>query len=240
MLKKIDGVVREFGLGAGMLYLLDRALRALPGRCGLYVYEMMVQPTAGKALLPERLARNISFREIEADDPVVQRMPARPEIKDARYARGARCLGVERKGELLGYIWLSFDAYEEDEVRCTYCLPQRQDSGLDSVFDFDLYVFPEHRMGIAFVAIWHAASAYLRGLGVRGSHSRMTRFNLASRRAHLRLGSVVTGRAVFLQLGAVECMASTLHPFVALTWSPSRRVRLRLPALPMAAEDGAA
>lgn len=231
--------MREFGPLAGSLYLLDRLLRSAHSGCGLFVYELMLQPVNAKPLLSERLARNISFREIAEGDEVVQRMPARPEIKRARFANGARCVGVERKGELLGYIWLSFEDYEEDEVRCTYCLPRDPATPPCAVFDFDLYVFPEHRMGIGFLAIWHAASRYLHEQGVRGSCSRMTRFNLASRRAHLRLGSIVTGRALFVRAGSLELMAATLPPYVAVTWRPDRRVKLRLPPLPESAPGSA-
>lgn len=231
MLAKLAGVLRDFGPVAGTLYLLDRVLRRLHPRCGLHVYELMLQAVDAKPLLPERIARHITFRVVAEDDPAVQRMPARPEIKRARFASGARCLGVERRGELLGYIWLSFGDYHEDEVRCTYCLPRDTSGRPEGAFDFDLYVFPEHRMGLGFVAIWHAACAYLHGQGVRGSYSRMTRFNLASRRAHLRLGSKITGRAWFLSVGALELMAATRPPYAALTWG-TQRVRLRMAAMP--------
>ena len=148
MLGKLIGVFRQFGLGVGLLYLVDRAVRLLPGDGGLFVYELMVQPIGDKPLLPDRLASNITFREIGADDQAVQRMPARAEVKQSRFDGGARCLGVERKGELLGYIWFRSGAYDEDEVRCTYCLLQGRSSSVQDVFDFDLYVFPEHRMEI--------------------------------------------------------------------------------------------
>ena len=29
-----------------------------------------------------------------------------------------------------------------------------------SVFDFDLYVMPEHRLGLGFMAVWHGANHY--------------------------------------------------------------------------------
>lgn len=232
---RLTGLVREFGLGISALYLIDRALHLLPGRCGLHVYEFLEQPITDKPLLPARLARDITFREIGPTDSEVQRMPARPEVKQARYTHGSRCLGVWRRDDLLGYLWFSEREHDEDEVRCRYLLPAPRVGGEpDTIFDFDLYLFPEHRMGIGFVALWHAASAYLRARGVGSSYSRMTRFNLASRRAHLRLGSRVAGRAVFLCLGRFEAMLSTLRPYAACGWS--RRVWLRLPAGPPASD----
>jgi hypothetical protein len=116
------------------------------------------------------------------------------------------------------------EAYEEDEVRCTYLVtPQAQ-----AVFDFDLYIFPEHRMGLGFAAIWHGASQYLRERGVRFTYSRLTQFNLASRRAHDHLGWKGVGRALFLQAGLVELMAATIRPYLHFSWSKDARVRLRL------------
>jgi hypothetical protein len=227
---KLIGVRRDFGVAAGTLYLVDRMLRRLGRRCRLCVYELFAQPIDGKSLLPERLARHISFREIGAADPDLLRMPVPMPTLQGRFAQGARCLGVWRRAELLGYVWLVRNEYDEDEARCTYVLPPaRPGVGVgDSVFDFDLYLFPEHRMGVGFVALWHAAARHLHVQAVTCSYSRMTRFNLASRRAHLRLGSKVVGRALFLCLGRFECMLSTLHPYLAASWSA--RVRLRLPS----------
>lgn len=226
---KVASVLREFGVTVGLLYLLDRALRTLPGGCALHVYEFMVQRVDdGLRLLPERFSRHIVLREMARGDATLDRLPARPEIKAARFAQGAWCVGVERKGELLGCMWLIAGTYAEDEVRCDYRLPAAPaGQAADCVFDFDLYLFPEHRMGTGFAALWQAAGSHLQARGVQRSYSRMTRFNLASRRAHLRLGSEVVGRAAFLRLGRLEFMLSSLRPFAAVTWS--RRVELRLP-----------
>jgi hypothetical protein len=229
MVGKLIGVFRDFGPWAGVLYLVDRALRLLPGGCGLFVYELFVQPIASLPSLPARLARDITWREIAADDEAVHHMPARAQIKQQRFANGARCLGVWRRDEWLGYLWLSFTDYDEDEVRCTYGLPRPAAAEATSAFDFDLHVLPAHRMGIGFLALWHAAGHFLRERGVGWSYSRMTRFNLASRRAHLRLGARVAGRAVFLRLGRAELMLATLHPYLALTFGGRARLRLPLP-----------
>jgi len=226
MWQKIVGPFKEFGWGAGWLYAADRVLRRLSPRFGLYFYEMMAQPIVTKALLPASLARNIEYIELLEGHPDIARMPARTDIKAQRFRHGARCLAAYKKGELLGYAWFSRGQYEEDEVRCTYVLG----SPADSVFDFDFYVMPEHRMGIAFMAIWHGANEFLRAQGVAHTFSRMTRFNLASRRAHRRLGAVCVARAWFLQLGPLELMVSDSQPFAGLTWRSSQRVTLPLPS----------
>jgi hypothetical protein len=224
MLRRLLAPFQEFGWAAGAIYLADRALRRMSPRCGLYCYELMAQPVPAGPLLPRRRTETLQFVEIGRGDADVERMPARPEIKALRYEQGARCLGVRRGGDLIGYLWLGFGAYEEDEVRCTYELAEPA----SSAFDFDLYLFPEHRLGTAFAAVWQGANDFLRGQGIDTSFSRMTRFNLASRRAHARLGARCIGRALFLQLGALEWMAATLPPYVALSWARSKRVHLRL------------
>jgi hypothetical protein len=224
MWHRVVGPFREFGFFAGALYALDRVLRSLSPRVGLFVYELMAQPITDRPLLPANFARNLRFSEIARGDPDIALMPAREDIKALRFEQGASCLGAYRKDKLIGYIWFCFNRYDEDEVRCTYelAVPDR------SVFDFDLYVLPEHRMGIAFMAIWHGANEYLRGRGVQYTFSRLTRFNLASRRSHAHLGWRCAGRALFLQAWRFELMLATVFPFVALTWKPNQRVRMRL------------
>lgn len=223
MWQKFIGVFDEFGLAAGFLYLVDRALRWFSPRLGLRVYELMAQTVSAEPLLPTARVRNLTFGEISRGDPCIDQMPARGDIRARRFEQGAKCLGVYRKGDLIGYVWFCFHRYEEDEVRCTYELNGSE----ASAFDFDLHVFPEHRMGTGFACVWHAANEYLRERGVSTTFSRMTRFNLTSRNAHLRLGSQRIGRVTFLQLWALEAMLANVRPFVALTWS--RRVTLSLP-----------
>lgn len=222
--RRLASPFRDFGPAAGSLYVVDRLLRRISPRLGLQVYEFMVQPIGGARLLPAGLSKNLAAREIVEDDAAVAAMPALAHIKAQRFRRGARCLGVYRKGQLLGYSWYVRERYEEDEVRCTYELSDRE----ASIFDFDFYVLPEHRMGIAFLAVWQGMNETLAPQGLRHTFSRMTRFNLASRRAHARLGAKRVASAVFVQAWGVELMASTVAPWIGITWRPSQRVVLRL------------
>ena len=134
MWHRLTSPFREFGFVAGALYGIDRVVRRLSSDCGLYVYELMVQPVSGEPKLPPNLARNLRFAEIGKDDSAVAQMPVPEHIKAARFRQGAICLGAYRKDELLGYIWFCMQRYEEDEVRCTYELADPD----QSVFDFDL------------------------------------------------------------------------------------------------------
>jgi hypothetical protein len=224
MVHKLVDVYREYGLVLGLFYGIDRALQRLSSRLRLYVYQIMVQPITNKPLLPERFAKRLEIREIKRGDPEVALMPARPDIKEARFAQNAVCLGAYREGKLIGYLWFCYGRYEEDEARCTYLVTPEG----AAIFDYDLYILPEHRMGLAFAGIWHGANEYLRKRGIRYTFSRLTRFNLASQRAHDHLGWKPVGRAVFLHAGPVQIMFATLWPYVHLCWSSWSRVQLRL------------
>jgi hypothetical protein len=68
----------------------------------------------------------------------------------------------------------------------------------------------------------------LRSRGINFSYSRLTRFNLASRRAHARLGWKRVGSALFLRAWRIEVMAATIFPYVSLSPGESQRVRLEL------------
>ena len=50
MWRRIVGPFKEFGLAAGALYALDRALRGISPRFGLFVYELMVQLRGAPAI----------------------------------------------------------------------------------------------------------------------------------------------------------------------------------------------
>jgi hypothetical protein len=223
MLHKLANVYREYGLVLGLLYGLDRTLERLSSRMRLYVYQIMLQPIPDKPLLPERFAKRLVLREIKPGDPELGRIRTHHQV-NLRFAQRAVCLGVFRNEAFLGYLWFCHEAYEEDEVRCTYfVLPREQ-----AVFDFDLYIFPEYRMGLAFASIWHSANEYFRARGVRATYSRLAQLNVQSRRAHDKLGWRPIGRAVFLRIGPVEIMAATLWPYLHVSCSRSSRAQLRL------------
>ncbi|MGO9516694.1 MAG: GNAT family N-acetyltransferase [Candidatus Korobacteraceae bacterium] len=215
---------KEFGFFAGLFYSVDRGLQRLSPNLRLFVYELLAQPIPDVPLLPPRLSKGLEMREIRAGDPEVARMPARPDIKESRFEQNAICLGAFQKGQFIGHIWFCFHAYEEDEVRCTFVLPE----GNQAVFDFDLYVFPEYRMGLGFAGIWNGANEFLRRRGVKLSYSRLTRFNLASRRAHRQLGARRVGRMLVLQVWHVEFMIATVSPYVHLSLQAGNRVRVKL------------
>jgi hypothetical protein len=184
----------------------------------------MVQPIHDKPLLPSHLGKHLEVREVKPGDPELDLLPIRPQIRESRFAQNAMCLGAFQRGRLIGAMWFCFETYREDEVRCTYIVRPSE----EAVFDFDFYIFPEHRLGIAFIGIWNGANAFLQTRGIKYTFSRLTRFNLASRRAHAHLGWRLVGRALFLQAWCLEIMIATLFPYIHMSVRKSRRVRLTL------------
>jgi hypothetical protein len=224
MWQTLTNAWREFGLGIGSVYLIDQALIRLSDHTRLRFYELMVQPITEPPLVAERYTRSFSYREIKAGDPEVDRMPARSDIKATRFEQGARCLGAFRGEEFVGYMWFTHDRYLEDEVRCVFDVHPTD----STVFDFDFYLFPEYRMGLAFIGLWEGANRYLYERGIRYTYSRITRFNTASRRAHDHLGWRRVGRAVFLKLWNFEWMIAGVKPYVHVSISPHKRVQIDL------------
>lgn len=224
MWHRLTDSFNTFGFRDGALYLVHRLLQRVSSSCGLFVYDVTAQSVTAKPLLPERWARNLRCAEIPLGHPDIAAMPAREDIKVQRFAQGAICLGVYRGDQLLGYIWYCFGGYDEDEVRFRYELTDRR----RTVFDFDLYILPEHRMGIGFAAVLHFANQYLRSKGVDYSFSRLTRFNLASRRSHSHVGLATVASTYCLQLGPLEMAVSSISPHFAMTSSKSRRISFKL------------
>jgi hypothetical protein len=185
----------------------------------------MVQPITAEPLLPERFTRSFVTREIEKDDPAILKMPIRSEILSLRLRQNTKCLGTyDKKGKLVGYLWLSFDAYEEDQARCTFVLtlPEK------SVFDFDLRVVPEYQMGIGFAALWDGANRYLYERGIRYSFSRLDRFNQGSAKAHNHLGWKRVGWAVIFRFWSMEIMLMSKMPWLYISLGESARARIYL------------
>lgn len=224
MLEKLTSPFREFGPFAGTLYLIDQALSRLSSQLRLFYYELMIQPIPADRLLPARITKSLEFRRIDREDSVLAQLHIPPEIVEFRFDQGAICIGAYKQEELIGYIWFSFDTYLEDEVRCTFDLHPPD----ASVFDFDLYLFPKHRLGFGFVSLWDGANEFLRNRGVRYTYSRLSRFNIPSRRAHAHLGWKCVGRCVFLKAWNVELMFATLFPFFHIAISADNRVRIAM------------
>lgn len=219
---KLRQVFRELGILDGCCYLLASALaRASGGRLGIFSYRFFAQPLHAAARCGSR-GRSIEVR-LEGHALQPERFKRDATVLQRRSGQGAHCLAAYRQEELAGFLWYCAGAYEEDEVRARFEFPA------SAVWDFDVQVFTEFQLGFTFARLWDEASLRLRAEGKRWSLSRISAFNHASQRAHLRLGATQIGRAVFLRASQWQWMASTVWPYWHLSHGPDDRPRLRLP-----------
>lgn len=230
ILERLLSPFRTFGLIAGAFYAMSRIFALLSPSISLIWHDWMVQPITGKAILPASLEKSYTARFIESDEKLVSEMPIRPDVLLSRRRQGARCLGAFRRDELVGYVWFVAGTYEEDEARCNF----QMDCPAEAVFDFDVFVLPEHRGGVAFAAVWHFANTLLFDRGIRNSFSRLNRFNHVSARAHKHFGWRRVGRAVVLRMWSVELLLASQRPRVFLSLHEGARTTYRL----RAPEDG--
>lgn len=218
--------IRQLGWINACLYWLGRLLaRLTAGRWTLHKYLFLAQPLGQQALCPGR-GRDIEVRLLERLNQLDQLPPGYPRpaaVLAERYAQGAQSLAALRNGELAGFLWFLPGAYQEDEVRARYLLP-----AANAVWDFDVYVRPQDRLGWTFRRLWDETRLLLRARAMRWSCSRISAFNGASLRAHAALGTVRLGTATFLRCGRWQWMCASLPPYLHLSRGPAAFPRLRL------------
>lgn len=221
MNNRLTRAITELGWLNAMLYLCDQALARLTGgRCAIHKYQFVAQRLGDLPLCPDR-GRDIEIRVLTQRDAIPPRYPRPAAVLDQRYAQGAISLAAYRRHELIGFLWLLFDACQEDEVRARYRLVSPQ-----SCWDFDVYVRPQERLGWAFCRLWDEARCLLRARAVRWSCSRISAFNAASLGAHARIGTVPLGSATFLRCGQWQWMVATLAPHFHFSRHPASSPQL--------------
>ena len=142
---------------------------------------------------------------------------------------GAHCFVAESNGTFAGFLWLQENSYEEDEVRCLF-VPTPANR---SVWDFDVYVDPEFRLGRAFARLWDAADKYLQSRCFAWTTSRISAFNIMSLKSHAALGAVSVGWVVFLVAGSFQMTVSPGAPYLHMSFARTSRptIQVRVPDL---------
>lgn len=214
--QRLKLLVRELGASTAFLYLLDRLLRRISSKCGLYYYLFVAQPLADQPRLPLTRGKAFTFRLIQAPEPVLDSLGRPSAVIQERFAQGAECLAATKNESLVGCIWFVRGAYAEDEVRVDYLLPQNG----HCVWDFDVFVAESERLGFLFAKQWDAFDALLNPQGIRYTVSRINAFNQRSIASHRSLGAQVCGLALFLRLGQFQWMLSNQRPFIAFGGRP--------------------
>jgi len=213
-------VFRQLGISNGILYLVHRALHSVSGgRARLVRYYLVAQPVPSVQKNKARPSSVSSVREVMSSDAVVEHFPRPPAVVSQRFASDSVCYVAEVRGRFAGFLWLAFGGYDEDEVRCRY---EFHDPA-KSVWDYDVYVEPQFRLGRTFVRLWEAANQRLSDDGVQWSFSRISAFNAGSLAAHRRMGMDILFSVNFLCLGPVQLTVAATRPFLHLGWSEKSR-----------------
>lgn len=219
MLDKLRRNLRDIGIGATLLYTLDRALAAISGgRAHVYAYLLVAQPI-GPALAPMRPDPKVRIEPAGADHEAVAAFPRPAHIIRQRFDAGARCLVALQGGSYAGYLWWQRGHYDEDEVRCRFEMARAE----EAVWDFDVYVEPRLRLGRTMARLWDEAARRWHAEGVRWSYSRISAFNAASIASHARLGLRPLGRAVFIVAGGWQLGLFSGPPYVHLSFGTASR-----------------
>ena len=224
-LKKATTVFREMGALNGLLYGIALALTKVSnGHVRLVRYELVAQPISPRDTPFLRPSKTSQIRFVEDGDPLIAQFPRPAEVIACRFLDGQRCLAITSGERFAGYLWITRNAYEEDEVRCRFELAEPQIATWDS----DVYVAPDFRHGRTFARLWSAANDHLSSSGVLWTFSRISAFNPHSLRSHTRLGTGHLCSATFLCFGPLQIMLASVSPFFHISCSARFRPTLRL------------
>ena len=224
MIGKLRATVRELGPVDGLLYLGDQALLRLAANAHLVRYHFVAVPVSEPADPAARPRPGLEVRRLDRGDPAFAAMPLTPDVLGFRFAQPSICFGAFKRDTLIGYLWLCLGPYQEDEVRCRF-VPLPAES---AVWDYDVYIWPEHRLSRAFARLWEHAHGFLRERGITWTVSRISSYNKVSIAAHRRMGARFLGSAIFLRLGAFQIMIASVPPYVHVSLFGGGQPRLCL------------
>jgi len=215
ILQKIRQNLDELGIMNALLYLFNKLLyRVSFKKVFLHKYHITRQPVITQKLVQTNKALDIEIRQINADDELLRQMDRPFGTLQTRFDRGGECFVALKRGKFAGNLWLNFECYQEDEVRCTYML---RPAG-KAAWDYDVFVVPEFRFSYAFAKLWDHANAVMFQRGILYVYSRINFYNISSLRAHKRLGSEIIGSIVFITIGNCQLSISTrFKPFLTIS-----------------------
>lgn len=204
---KLRHLHREMG-STGLVWYLAALLVARLKLGRLHRYVFLAQPVANPRPLSNTTA-TLVVKQISRSEYQSNWFPRPDHVINERFDQGAQCLVAFSKGAPAACLWLVFDSYVEDEVRCHYRLWPAE----TTAWDFDVFLHPEYRLGRTFARLWDAAEKHLSAEGRHWCLSRVNAFNPSSLRAHQRRGAIAVGKATFLTLGTVQLLISGKPPY---------------------------
>lgn len=222
---RICADLRQMGGVGWLFYAIDRALeRTSRGKIRLWAFKFLSQPVpAAPMLAPARGAMTI--REIGTADLDHDLFERPAGAVEERFASGSRCIAACDQDRLAGYMWLHRGALRERLVACDFeALPNDR-----AWWDYDFEVMPKYRLGRTFARLWDVAFALMREHGVAHSVSWILWSNMASVRAHERMGARRVGWLVLLDAFDLKIGLQSSAPWVRLA-GPGRRLHVGIRA----------
>jgi hypothetical protein len=211
MIRQLKDSIQQLGIANGLLYLLGRFLQIIShGHWRLIRYYIVAQPIPSPAAPSCRPSPSSSVQRVTPDDPICTAFPRPKEVIAQRFANGHTCLVAKVKGQFAGFLWVAHSHYEEDEVRCRFELA----NPAESVWDFDVHVEPEYRMGRTLARLWDAANVALEKEGKRWSFSRISAFNANSLAAHGRMSLHRIETLTFVCFGSMQLTFRSKWPLI--------------------------
>jgi len=208
-------IVTGLGWWTASLHVLARALRRLCPYFSIEKYYVVAQPVTARKLLRERRGTGILVRPVDRDDPLIAQL-RRPRDEIARrFADGAVCFLAIRDNHIIGHLWVTRSVYREPVHRAQFVLPPEG----RTAWDFDLWIDPADRLGLAFARLWDMCNSYFLDQGVTCTCSRVSAFKPESLQAHARLGMQIMHSLLYFGAGRVELLIANVAPFVALSFS---------------------
>jgi hypothetical protein len=223
VLGKFHELAGAIGIWNAVLFSTSRLSSKLGNnRVRIVKYYFTAQPvSAFDGVRPTR-SGSFDFMWADANCELLQQADRPPAVLASRFAQGARCLVAARQDELAGFVWFVTGAYEEDEVRARF-VPGPEGK---AAWDFDVTIMPQYRMGRLFSYLWARTNAELARSGVRHTMSRISAFNPGSLASHKRLGAHIVGSAVFVCVGRLQVMRSSMRPRWHISWRDEQRPTL--------------
>ena len=221
---KVRTLISALGWVDASIYAMNRCCQAAGGYFGITRYVLVAQPVLQNSLLPSNRGGSIVVRELHAVEDLGPDAPLAPALFAARKARGSICLGAFDRTRLVGYLYLTVGAHNDEAVFARFVpLPHRS-----AVWDYDLFILPKHRAGVVYLRIWEEVFKFLRKRSIAWSISYIASFNIRSMKSQFRLGAVLVGHFIVIEFGRRQVILLARRPFVAVGHESGRRPEIRV------------
>lgn len=211
---KFKSLCVELGPSNALLYGMHLLFSRVGGGIRIVRYYFFAQPVGDNPILSGRRGKSIEIRIFSKIDPALNNLPLDDTVIQYRFEQNALCFGAFKENLVIGCLWLCFDGYHEDEIRCSYA-PKPENA---TAWDFDVYVHHEFRTGFVFAKLWDEANAFMRARGIRWSVSRISAFNPVSLTSHRSLGARRCGSLIAFCIGPCELKLASTKPHFHLSF----------------------